>query len=72
LAQVSGRNQASWSERLELDAWYVDHLSPWLDIKILARTLRNVVAREGAVADPESIMQNLDDERRALLGREFT
>ncbi len=70
LAQVSGRNEAGWSERLELDAWYVDHLSSWLDIKILARTLRNVVEREGVVVDPESMMQNLDDERRDLLGTE--
>src|SRR5699024_4503512 len=36
LAQVSGRNGISWEERFALDTYYVDHMSPWLDLKILA------------------------------------
>jgi len=35
LAVVSGRNALSWKERIELDVWYVEHWSLWLDIKIL-------------------------------------
>ena len=37
-AQVNGRAALPWDERIELDVWYVDHRSPWLDVKILART----------------------------------
>lgn len=47
LAQVSGRNNLPWEQRFDLDVWYVDHWSLWLDIRILAATLTNVVNGEG-------------------------
>ena len=37
-AQVNGRTSLPWPERIELDVWYVENRSPWLDLKILART----------------------------------
>ena len=37
-AQVHGRARLPWEERIELDVWYVENRSPWLDLKILART----------------------------------
>jgi len=37
-AQVHGRARLPWDDRIELDVWYVEHRSPWLDLKILART----------------------------------
>jgi lipopolysaccharide/colanic/teichoic acid biosynthesis glycosyltransferase len=37
-AQVHGRASLPWDERIELDVWYVEHRSPWLDLKILAKT----------------------------------
>jgi len=37
-AQVHGRARLPWDERIELDVWYVEHRSPWVDLKILART----------------------------------
>jgi lipopolysaccharide/colanic/teichoic acid biosynthesis glycosyltransferase len=37
-AQVNGRASLPWSERIELDVWYVEHRSVWLDLRILART----------------------------------
>ena len=37
-AQVNGRAELPWADRIELDVWYVEHRSPWLDLKILART----------------------------------
>jgi lipopolysaccharide/colanic/teichoic acid biosynthesis glycosyltransferase len=43
-AQISGRNELSWPERIKFDVWYVDHRSLSLDAKIVARTLP-VVAR---------------------------
>ena len=46
-AQVNGRNAISWQTKFELDVWYVDHWSLWLDIKILFLTFFKVVRREG-------------------------
>jgi lipopolysaccharide/colanic/teichoic acid biosynthesis glycosyltransferase len=37
-AQVNGRTKLPWDERIELDVWYVEHRSPWFDLKILLRT----------------------------------
>lgn len=46
-AQVNGRNAQSWDEKLAHDVWYVDHRSLFLDLRILARTLVQVIRREG-------------------------
>jgi lipopolysaccharide/colanic/teichoic acid biosynthesis glycosyltransferase len=37
-AQIHGRARLPWEQRIELDVWYVEHRSPWLDLRILART----------------------------------
>ena len=47
LAQVNGRNAASWSDRLEMDVRYVEQQSLWLDLKIIWRTFFKVSKREG-------------------------
>ena len=46
-AQIKGRNAISWEEKFELDVWYVDNQSFWLDIKILIITLWKIIKREG-------------------------
>jgi lipopolysaccharide/colanic/teichoic acid biosynthesis glycosyltransferase len=46
-AQVNGRAGIPWEERIELDVWYVDHRSPGLDVRILARTLRLLATGHG-------------------------
>jgi lipopolysaccharide/colanic/teichoic acid biosynthesis glycosyltransferase len=46
-AQINGRASLPWPERIELDLWYVEHRSMWLDLRILARTLRMVFRGEG-------------------------
>lgn len=46
-AQVNGRNNISWQKKFELDVWYVDHLSFWLDVKIIFLTIKKVFIREG-------------------------
>lgn len=46
-AQVNGRVSLSWPERIELDIWYVDHRSLWLDLRILAKTLWLLVSGHG-------------------------
>jgi len=55
-AQIHGRNAVSWEDKLERDAWYVDHWSPLLDLKILARTALTVARREGVSADGHATM----------------
>jgi lipopolysaccharide/colanic/teichoic acid biosynthesis glycosyltransferase len=45
-AQVNGNTEVSWEERIELDVWYVDHWSPWLDLRILAATAMVVLRGE--------------------------
>ncbi len=47
LAQINGRNALSWEEKFAYDVQYVDQLSLWLDLKILALTLWKVMKREG-------------------------
>lgn len=49
-AQVNGRNALSWEEKFTLDVWYVDHQTLWLDLRILAMTVRKVLKREGISA----------------------
>jgi len=46
-AQVNGRASLPWSERIELDLWYIEHRSLALDLKILARTVGVLVRRDG-------------------------
>ncbi len=46
-AQINGRNSISWEEKFDLDVWYVDHHSFWLDLKILTKSVVKVASREG-------------------------
>lgn len=46
-AQVNGRNSITWAKKFELDVWYVDHISFWLDMKIIFLTVKKVFVREG-------------------------
>ena len=55
-AQVNGRNAIGWNEKFALDTWYVDHQSLWLDIKILFKTVKKVIIKDGISADGEATM----------------
>ena len=55
-AQVNGRNAIGWDKKFELDTWYVDNQSLWLDIKILFKTVKKVVVKDGISADGEATM----------------
>jgi sugar transferase EpsL len=46
-AQINGRNAISWDKKFDLDVWYVDNQSFWLDIKILWMTVKKVIMRDG-------------------------
>lgn len=56
-AQVNGRNAISWEEKFELDVWYVDNQSLWLDIKILFLTVLKVLKRDGISQDGQATME---------------
>ena len=53
-AQVHGRNAISWKKKFELDVWYVDHCSFWLDLKIILLTVKKVVVREGITKEGQA------------------
>lgn len=55
-AQINGRNALSWKQKFELDSWYVDNRSFWLDIRILLLTVRKVFVREGISAEGQATM----------------
>ena len=55
-AQVNGRNALTWEEKFDLDVWYVDHCSLWLDVKILWLTLLKVLHRDGISHDGHATM----------------
>lgn len=56
-AQINGRNNLSWEEKFNLDVWYVDHWSLWLDVQILALTIWKVLRREGISQVGQATMQ---------------
>ncbi len=56
-AQVNGRNAISWNKKFEYDVWYVDHLSFLLDCKIVWRTIKKVIIREGISSDTSVTME---------------
>lgn len=55
-AQVNGRNALSWERKFALDVWYVDNVSLWLDLKILAMTMHKALARAGISAEGHATM----------------
>jgi lipopolysaccharide/colanic/teichoic acid biosynthesis glycosyltransferase len=50
-AQVNGRTSLPWPERIELDVWYVEHRSLWLDLRILVRTARMLLTGHGLYSE---------------------
>ncbi len=57
LAQVHGRNSISWAEKFEWDVKYVEHMTFWGDLRILADTVRVVLKKEGISSDTSMTME---------------
>ena len=55
-AQVNGRNSLSWEDKFKLDTWYVEHQSFLLDLKILLKTVKKVIIKDGISAEGEATM----------------
>jgi len=66
-AQVNGRNALGWEERFELDLWYVEHRSFWLDLKILAMTAARMLRPQGIAQPGQATMSKFTGSQR---GRE--
>ena len=48
---MNGRASLPWPERIELDIWYVEHRSRWVDLRILARTVKLLVTGQGLYSE---------------------
>lgn len=64
-AQVNGRNYVQWDDKLEMDVWYVENLSFVLDFKIICKTIKNVLIKQGVALDKKE--NYLDIERQKKL-----
>lgn len=64
LAQIEGRNDMAWDDRIQLDLEYVSNCSLLLDFKILFLTVARVLQRNGVQVDPGAVMLDFDEERR--------
>lgn len=67
-AQAYGRNSLTWEEKFEKDVYYVDHISLWLDIKIIFKTVAVVLKREGISSETSATMEEfMGTEKEQLL-----
>ena len=62
-AQVNGRNAVDWPSRFNMDIWYVDHWSFWLDIKIILISVWKVLSREGISQEGQSTVEYFKGEQ---------
>jgi len=56
-AQVNGRNDTTWSERLKMDVWYIDNQTFLLDVRIVLKTVRTVLSRGGINQEGHATME---------------
>jgi lipopolysaccharide/colanic/teichoic acid biosynthesis glycosyltransferase len=69
-AQVHGRNQTPWDDRLRQDIWYVQNCSLWLDLRICCMTVVKIITCQHVVVDESSVIRDLDDERAQITVRQ--
>ncbi len=62
-AQINGRNAISWDNKFDLDVWYVDNQSIWLDLKILWLTVKKVIMRNDVSPKGKDIMPRFDKDK---------
>lgn len=76
-AQVNGRNNIPWDERIELDVWYIEHWSLWLDFKIVLKTVKvlftknDIYSDKGISYDFRDSKNNTDDKHAPQSTRSF-
>lgn len=62
-AQVNGRNAISWEQKFELDVWYVENQSFWLDLQILFKTVKKVIAKDDINAVNDATMPKFEGKK---------
>lgn len=67
-AQVNGRNNLSWDEKLALDVYYVEHLSLWMDVRVIFKTIVNVLSHKDVNVVPGLTLGKLDVVRKQQQG----
>lgn len=63
-AQINGRKDVEWNQRIKLNVWYVDHISVWLDIKILFITVFKVLANKDNENVKKTVIENENQEQK--------
>ena len=63
-AQVNGRNNLSWDEKLAFDVYYVKHLTLWMDIRVIAKTIVNVIRHKDVNVVPGLRLGKLSEVRK--------
>jgi len=56
-AQANGRNAITWEEKFELDVYYVDHITFWMDVKTILLTVKKMVCRDGISSETAATME---------------
>lgn len=69
-AQINGRNALTWEQKFALDIWYVDHLSLWLDLKIILLTFLKILKREGINQPGQATMEEFMADKAPLADKE--
>ena len=64
LAAINGRNLIDWDTRLKFDVLYVENISFWGDVKIVFKTIQNVLTAKDIVIDTNQELKDLDIERQ--------
>ena len=64
-AQVHGRNNLAWDDKLALDVYYVKNMSFIMDCKVIMKTILNVISHKDVVVVPSSVLGKLSDVRSA-------
>lgn len=67
LAQINGRNNVDWDERLSYDVVYVKHITFGGDVRIILQTIGKVLKRSDVASGEQLVMQDLDKERSWIL-----
>ena len=65
-AQVHGRKEVEWHERIRLNVWYVDHMSLLLDIKILFMTFIKVIKNDDNVNSSKTLVNDNEEEKETV------
>ncbi|HEY0983762.1 NeuD/PglB/VioB family sugar acetyltransferase [Schlesneria sp.] len=66
-AQVNGRNLLGWDDRFQLDVWYVDNVSFWLDLKVLWKTVTAVFGQRGITAEGHASMPDFEGSKQIVV-----